>query len=158
MTDYHTDKPFSEILEIDETPRTARLPATVEGKSVTATETLSVDPKKLQSDFERARDNITSVLENAQQAMVIAFEIAKDKEDAQSFQALNGLLKTISQTSLDLVKVHKELKEISAPTASAGGGNTTMNIDKAVFTGTPKQLRDLVNKRKAGETPPPQDD
>lgn len=106
------------------------------------------EPGKNENDeaFDIARENILSVLEQANEASKEIHRIAQEKEDARHFEAFNSILKTVLQASTDLLNIHKAKKELKAGHVPQMGGDMTQitNIENAVFTGTANELQDLI--------------
>ena len=144
---------MNEILGIGKTPVPDNLPAPAEPTMPTQeiippAPVPQVNPVQIMDDYARARDNIIGVMNTANEVMALAFAVVRDKEDARTIEATNSLLKTISQTSLDLLEAHARVKAMFE-TKTPAGGPTTMNVQNAVFTGTPKQLKSVIEQMKA---------
>lgn len=106
--------------------------------------------QQFDTDFERSRVNLIHVIGETNKALTTMLMIANDKEDAKSFEAVNGLLKTLAQTSKDLLEIHSAKKSFYEPTKSApNGGQNIVNgnvIQNAVFQGTPNEFKEYIAK------------
>jgi hypothetical protein len=146
-------KQLDAILGIGEiVQETASVPAVVESSAVVVAEP-EKDDAEFRQDFETSRQNILSVIQQANEAIPLAMEIAKEREDPRSFEALTSMLKLLSETSKDLLAIRKAKKDVTAteqPTnlVQQTGGTTIQN---AIFTGTASELLDAIatlNKKK----------
>ena len=104
----------------------------------------------LNKDFNLARDNMLNVLKKSNEAANKALLIAEEKEDARSFEALNGILGSISSAAMNLLELHSKKTKINSDllkTSSTDKENNggTMNVQNAnIFVGSPKQLNDML--------------
>ena len=154
------NKKLFEMLDIEQ----QEIPDTLEAKENSNTSVVKVetnpiadqeeeDPEliKMEKDFEMARENIVDALRTTKLAVEYMFTIAKDKEDAKSFDSLNGLLKNVNDASaglIDLYRKKEDYKERKSRKKVPDQQTGTFNIDKAVFTGNPNQLREFISKKK----------
>lgn len=109
--------------------------------------------EQFDSDFDKARANLSHVITKANQALVKTLAIANDKEDARSFEVVDRLLKTLAQTSKDLLEIHgmkKTFKEVKVGPQVTNINNGTV-IQQAAFTGTPAELRKHLKAKKEAE-------
>lgn len=115
-------------------------------------ENLSEKDERYEKDFELAREGILRNFKNIDEAVQHAFMIAKDNESAQSFMALNSLMKTMTDTAKVMMDIHQSKKiynkEEKKPEEKKTGD---INIQNAVFTGTPRELKEFINNLKKGE-------
>lgn len=104
----------------------------------------------INEDFKLVRNNILNVLEKANDAVAKAGLIANDKEDARSFEVLNGLLTTVTDTSLKLLEAHKRKESLGTAEPEQKGGTTITNNtqNNIVFNGTSNDLRKFVQDLK----------
>jgi hypothetical protein len=142
LTPVEEEKP---ILDLTPTVQTTGTEI-VEAKSQT-----EEDPQ-FDEDFITARENILNVIVKVNEAAEYMSEIAKDKEDAKSFEALNGLYKTILSATAILLDTHhsKAKKKKNSPDDTKNIGDQ-FNIHNAVFTGTAKDLQQLVQNMRKGK-------
>jgi len=143
---------LTDVLNIDDDTKIVSTQEEAE-KAIVAAEP-DRDEIQIESDFDRARHNILDALTTAKEAVEHMFVIAKDKEDAKSFDSLNGLLKNIADSSKQLVDLYntkqqfKERKAKSHPRAIADEKRGDVNINNAIFTGTPAELKTFIENLK----------
>lgn len=108
-----------------------------------------VERSKEEEDFEFARENLRDLAEKGRNLLTKITEVAESSEHPRAFEVAAQTLKTLAEVNKDILnlrKTHKENKNI-------GGNNATpsettpqqINVDKAVFVGTPAQL---IERRK----------
>ena len=94
-------------------------------------------------DFITARNNMLFVMSRAKKALEEIELIAKEKEDAKSYDALNNLLKTMNETSKTLMEMHEKRKKFKEQTfkPSKKTDSTSVNVENAVFVGSSTQMQ-----------------
>lgn len=144
-------KLLTDILKIDDQPVVVNSQKELEAAVITEPDK---DEIQVEADFDRARHNILDALTTAKEAVEFMFVIAKDKEDAKSFDSLNGLLKNITDSSKQLVDLYntkqqfKERKAKSGPRGAIEEKGGDVNINNAIFTGTPAELKEFIKNLK----------
>lgn len=102
-----------------------------------------IEIQSIDDDFDRARENILDSLNTAKTAIEYMFVIAKDREDSKSFDSLNSLVKSVMEGSKDLLTIYKTREEYKEK-KHRKNAPAEINIDKAIFTGTPMQLKKFI--------------
>lgn len=107
--------------------------------------TVEPNPEKplVDQDFEIAREHILSVLNKASEATQKIALVADEKEDARSYEVLNGMLGTITAASMSLLDIHGKKNKLGVEDSKPAGvvNNTQNNI---VFNGTPADLKKFI--------------
>lgn len=93
--------------------------------------------EKIQSDYDKTRDNLHQLLKQGQDALNHALEVAKMSEHPRAFEVVGGLMKQLSDINHQLLDLHtkkskldhKETKDTPAATNITNNtmfvGNTT---------------------------------
>lgn len=133
---------LSKILDIEPIP--------VEEKKIAKIAILEPTPisDEVQDDYELSRKTFRSLIQKGDDALDHLIDIAKESEHPRSFEVLSGLIKTVSDTTKELMDIHKKNKDIRGPKEQPGELPGNINVEKAVFVGTPA---DLLRKIKANE-------
>lgn len=113
----------------------------------TPTATKQEENTIVEYDYQSARNNLYSILQQGEEALLHALEVAKAKEEPRAFEVVGGLLKQLSDINTQLLDLsekkqkimEKEKKEI-APTSPT---NVTNN---AIFVGSTDELNKMLNK------------
>ena len=118
-------------------------PTVVEEKPLVVVEPDQEKPLADQ-DFEIAREHILSVLNKASEATQKIALVADEKEDARSYEVLNGMLGTITAASMSLLDIHQKKNKLGVedPNKPVGVVNNTQN--NVVFNGTPADLKKFL--------------
>lgn len=118
-----------------------KLPATLDIKPI--------DNTQVYEDYKQAKAVLKNLLDQGQQALDLAMQIAQDTEHPRSVEVFSGLLKNIADINDKMIALDQKYKDFSkkesykeAVTPAPVSGHTTNNI---VFTGSTKDLQALVS-------------
>jgi len=98
-------------------------------------------------DYQSARNNLYSILQQGEDALLHALEVAKAKEEPRAFEVVGGLLKQLSDINTQLLDLSEkrqriiEKEKIESPTPT----NVTNN---AIFVGSTDELNKMLSKMK----------
>lgn len=117
---------------------------------------------KLDIDVEYARQNIVDVIDKVKQAMDTAILVAQSGDSPRAFEVVATMLTAVVDANRELVDLHRA-KEVALDTnqkrlgMTSGGENTgDINIEKAVFVGSPseliRELREMQKKDAAAKS------
>ena len=134
-----TDDRIDEILEI-----TSLVPTT-EIKPDPPARIIPKTGKDDDIDYNYARENYYNLIERNQDAIEEMLEIAKQSEHPRAFEVVGQLIKSGLDANKELMTLHKTKKELSIEK-----GNSTTNVNNAVFVGSTAELQKLL-KAKRGE-------
>ena len=140
MAEDTLDGRIDEILEITSLVPTSELKpeASVRIKPKT-------DGKDDDIDYNYARENYYNLIERNQDAIEEMLEIAKQSDHPRAFEVVGQLIKSGLDANKELMTLHKTKKELSIEK-----GNSTTNVNNAVFVGSTAELQKLL-KAKRGE-------
>jgi hypothetical protein len=128
------DNKLSEIFDI----------APIEKQEVTKVETQI--NKDLESDFEITRNNLHEIIQQGQDALYHALEVAKQSEHPRAFEVVGGLVKHLSDVNAQLMHLHKQKQSIELP--SKKESSVTNN---AIFVGSTSDLSKMLNDLRRGK-------
>lgn len=97
--------------------------------------------EETKADFAYVRSNIYSLVEAGKQAIEEAMTVASSEESPRGFEVVGGLLKNVSEVNKQLMDIHKQRQEMTAPAKE-----TTVN-NNAVFVGSTAELMKLLGKQ-----------
>lgn len=139
---------MSELLDIKDLPG-------IDGETIPVYEPLELVEVKsnpnnrsidLEEDYAAVRRNAHFQQQMLMDAAKIFLETAKNADSPRHMEVFSGLMGQMSQNNKDLLKIHKEMKEITTEnikTAPAPIQATQMNIKNAqVFLGSTNDLMD----------------
>ena len=97
----------SELIEIDNRIINTRR----ERGLAPRTEVLSdPDSGDLGVDYQYARENLYNLIERGNDALEGILELAKEMEHPRAYEVASGLIKNVSETTMELLRMQKELK------------------------------------------------
>jgi len=97
------------------------------------------DTGDLDNDYSYARDNLYNLIERGNDALEGILELAKEMEHPRAYEVASGLIKTVGDTTMELLKMQKELKLMKDETQSPNG--TTNNN---LYVGSTADLQELL--------------
>ena len=101
----------------------------------------------LENDFETTRSNIHSLLQQGQDALYHALEVAKQSEHPRAFEVVGGLVKHLSDINAQLLDLHKRKQSIEAPTKK----EAAITNNNAIFVGSTSDLSKMLNDLRKGK-------
>lgn len=100
------------------------------------------DSDLIQSDYERSKQTLYGLLEDGQEALTLAMDIARESEHPRSIEVLSGLMKNIADINdkiMALNKTNRELRSKEKPKEVEGG--VTNNI---LFSGSTSDIQRML--------------
>lgn len=97
-------------------------------------------------DYEKTRGNLHSLLQQGQEALMHALEIAKQSEHPRAFEVVGGLMKQLADINgqlLDLTEKRQKLLE-KKPAANEQQPHVTNN--NAIFVGSTSELNKMLRQ------------
>ncbi len=110
-------------------------PAVMPRKEVTVIENTTVD-----DDYEYARKNLRSLIDNGKDVMENLSFLAKEGESPRTYEVLGQLIKTLAETNKDLLDIAKKKKDIQ----QEKGGEQPTHVTNALFVGSTAELQKLI--------------
>ena len=97
----------------------------------------------LTSDYNYSRDQYHNLIESGNDALKELLEIAKESESPRAFEVTAQLMRTISDTTKELLQLQKTKKEV------ARESKDPHTVNNSLFIGSTKELQELLNKKNA---------
>lgn len=101
---------------------------------------------KVESDYDKTRANLHSLLAQGQEALNHALEVAKQSEHPRAFEVVGNLMKQIADINSQLMDLHQQKQKLDGPKESAK--SVTNN---AIFVGSTSELNKIIDKMNRGE-------
>lgn len=98
------------------------------------------------ADFETARANILTMIENGQDAMEKLAQIATASQHPRAFEVLAKMMETMLQANKDLMGLQKDIREIS--TADSPMNEKAKTINNNLFVGSTAELQKMIQQIK----------
>ena len=100
----------------------------------------------LEDDYQITRSNLHQILQQGQDALYHALEVAKASEHPRAFEVVGNLMKNLSDINTQLLDLHKKKQSIEAPTKE--DAKTITN--NAIFVGSTNELSKMLNDLRKG--------
>jgi len=110
-------------------------PAVIPRKEVTVIENTTVD-----DDYEYARKNLRSLIDNGKDVMDNLAFLAKEGESPRTYEVLGQLIKTLAETNKDLLDLAKKKKDIQYEK----NGEQPTHVNNNLFVGSTAELQKLL--------------
>ncbi len=117
---------------------------TVQSRPVTVIEDRPKDDT-LDDDYSVSRRNLHSLLEQGQEALFHALEVAKQSEHPRAFEVVGNLMKQLADINHQLLDLHSKKQKIESPKGEQS--NVTNN---AIFVGNTTELSRMLENLKRG--------
>ena len=136
---------ISDALGVEYKPEV--LPVKVEPAPVVVNDNTEASQDQAE-DYRLSRSTFRNLIKKGGEAIDELYDLAKNSEHPRSYEVLATLMKTVSDTTKDLYDLQKKTKDLKQPDKGRPQDDTRMNIEKAVFVGSPS---DLLKKIKNNE-------
>ena len=134
------DKNLSDVFDV--TPIGEPEPAPKKQPLTTSYKQPDMD-SDLTDAYQQSKENLQGIIDQGQEAMYEILEIAKAGQHPRAFEVYATLLKNMTEANDRLLKIQKEMRDISGVKKEA----TTTNIDKAIFVGSTSELSKLLKSK-----------
>ena len=91
----------------------------------------------LPEDYSYARDNLYNLIERGNEALEGILELAKEMEHPRAYEVASGLIKNVSDTTMELLKMQKELKLMKE------GESPKTNVNN-LYVGSTAELQEML--------------
>jgi flagellar biosynthesis chaperone FliJ len=107
---------------------------------VTKNATIVTENTTVDDDYEYARKNLRSLIDNGKDVMDNLAFLAKEGESPRTYEVLGQLIKTLAETNKDLLDIAKKKKDIQ----QEKGGEQPTHVTNALFVGSTAELQKLI--------------
>jgi len=102
------------------------------------------DKESIDDDAEFARQNIRGLIEKGNEAIDGILNVAKASDHPRAYEVVANMLKHLTDMNKDLMEIQKRKKDLQPKESSPTNG---INVDKAVFVGSTKELVKLLKSK-----------
>lgn len=107
---------------------------------------------KVNSDYDAIRSNLYGILNQGQEALIHALEIAKQSEHPRAFEVVGNLMKNLSDINHQIIDLHTKKNALENKSLQASKQETTKNVtNNAIFVGSTTELSKMIEQMKKGE-------
>jgi hypothetical protein len=134
------DDRLSEVFDLEPT---TKVPLVID-----AVTSLQVSDK-IESDYDKSRNNLHELLLKGQDALNYALEVAKQSEHPRAFEVVGNLMKQLADVNQQLLDIHQQKQKLDAPSKAEAAKNVTNN--NAIFVGSTSELSKMIKNMAKGE-------
>jgi hypothetical protein len=134
------DDRLSEVFDLE--------PTTTVPLVIDAVTSLQVSDK-IESDYDKSRNNLHELLLKGQDALNYALEVAKQSEHPRAFEVVGNLMKQLADVNQQLMDIHQQKQKLDAPSKAEAAKNVTNN--NAIFVGSTSELSKMIKNMAKGE-------
>jgi hypothetical protein len=105
--------------------------------------------RDVEYDYEYTRNLHRDLLEQGQEALPELLKVAKESQHPRAYEVASGFLKNLSDMADKLMILQEKKRALDGGTKGGSGPTTqqTVNIDKAVFTGSTADLLKQIKQQ-----------
>lgn len=107
-------------------------------------QTVETNINSIDDDSEFARQNIRHLIEKGNDAIDGILNVAKASDHPRAYEVAANMLKHLTDMNKDLMEIQKRKKDLQPKESAPTNG---INVDKAVFVGSTKELVKLLKSK-----------
>ena len=131
----NTDESLSQVFDVAEVPQTEVL--------LKPDTNVIHTSDKIETDYDKSRENLHSLLKNGEAALTHALDVAKQSEHPRAFEVVGNLIKQLADVNQQLLDIHQQKKKLEEPSKGQVGKNVTNN---SIFVGSTAELNKMIKK------------
>jgi|TARA_B110001454_G_scaffold155826_1_gene145137 hypothetical protein len=103
---------------------------------------VEINTTDLTADYDFSRGQYHTLIEKGNEALVELLAVAKESESARAYEVTAQLVRTLSDTTRELLELQKTKKEIEKDVKDP------QTVNNSLFIGSTKELQDLLQGKK----------
>lgn len=114
-------------------------------------EVIAPKDEKIEYDYDKTRNNLHGLLQQGQDALYHALEVAKSSEHPRAFEVVGNLVKQLADVNEQLLNLHERKQKLDLPKKkeeSSSSAQVTNN--NAIFIGSTADLNKLISDMTKG--------
>lgn len=111
-------------------------------------EIIETENSKIESDYDKSRNNLHDILAKGHEALAHALDVAKQSEHPRAFEVVGNLVKQLADVNQQLLDVHQQKQKLDKPKADEKAKITNNN---AIFVGSTAELTKMIKNMNKGE-------
>jgi Terminase DNA packaging enzyme len=112
---------------------------------VTNQVTVVNENETVEDDYEYARKNLRTLIDNGKDVMENLTFLAKEGESPRAYEVIGQMIKTLADTNKDLLNLAKQRKELQQKKDEETQSPT--HVTNALFVGSTAELQKLLNNK-----------
>ena len=105
---------------------------------------VDIQDGSVDADANHVRSNMYSLLQQGQEALLYALELAKQSDSPRAFEVVGTLMKNLSDMNMQLLDAHEKKQKIKQPKKEESGPQKVVN-NSIVFQGSTADLNRMLN-------------
>ena len=102
-------------------------------------------------DYDSARNNLHKLLNQGQDALYHALEIAKQSEHPRAFEVVGNLMKQLADTNEQLLALSERKQKLDTPKQGETASGKQVTNNNAIFVGSTSELSKMIKDMNKGE-------
>jgi hypothetical protein len=102
-------------------------------------------------DYDSARNNLHKLLNQGQDALYHALEIAKQSEHPRAFEVVGNLMKQLADTNEQLLALSERKQKLDTPKNGEPSTGKQVTNNNAIFVGSTSELSKMIKDMNKGE-------
>ena len=107
--------------------------------------------EKIEADYDYTRNNLYSLLQKGQDALLHALEVAKQSEHPRAFEVVGNLMKQLADVNEQLMQLHQRKQKLDTPGKDASGETKQVTNNNAIFVGSTSDLNKIIQNMTKGD-------
>lgn len=103
------------------------------------------EDKKVDYDYDSIRSNLYSILNQGQEALLHALEVAKQSEHPRAFEVVGNLMKNLSDINHQIIDLHTKRHALTKNEPKESSKTVTNN---SIFVGSTSELSKMIENLK----------
>ena len=99
-------------------------------------------------DYDSARNNLYKLLNQGQDALYSALEIAKQSEHPRAFEVVGNLMKQLADINEQLLALSERKQKLDTPKQQEGQPSKQVTNNNAIFVGSTSELSKMLKNIK----------
>lgn len=100
------------------------------------------------ADANHVRSNMYSLLQQGQEALIYALELAKQSDSPRAFEVVGTLMKNLSDMNLQLLDTHEKKQKLTGKRTEETQNPQKVVNNSIVFQGSTKELHQMIQAMK----------
>lgn len=147
-----TDSPATPLEKVDRNLSTIfgaeRMDVTVVDDQGVVPPAADTEKELVDADANHVRSNMYSLLQQGQDALIYALELAKQSDSPRAFEVVGTLMKNLSDMNLQLLDTHEKRQKLTQSKKDDTGGPQKVVNNSIVFQGSTKDLYQMLQTMK----------
>ena len=100
--------------------------------------------KNIEYDYEKTRSNLHSLLQQGQDALYHALEVAKQAESPRHFEVVSAMIKNLADINHQLLDLSDKRKKMGSDTKKQESSGPQQVTNNAIFVGSTADLNKML--------------